>query len=323
MKAMVLTRYGSPKDLRLQEVAKPEPRDHEVMVKVRATTVNDYDWALVRGKPRVYRLIFGLVRPRVKVLGAEVSGTVEATGRDVRGFEPGDHVYGDVSETGFGGFAEYVCTHERALTRKPPDMAFEQAAALPHASMLALQGLVDVGRIRPGERVLINGAGGGVGMIGVQIAKQFGAEVTGVDRDFKLEALRSIGFDHVIDYQRDDFTRGGQRYDLILDTKTTRSPFRYLKALNPGGRYVTVGGDLPRLLQFLCLKPLISATTKKALRIVVLKPNKDLDYVNDLFEKSGLKFLIDGPYPLEDVAQAIQRFGDAGHIGKIVITIAD
>jgi len=323
MKAMVLTRYGSPKQLRLRELARPEPRDHEVLVRVHATTVNDYDWALVRGKPRLYRVIFGLFRPRVKVLGAEVSGTVEATGRDVRGFQPGDHVYGDVSETGFGGFAQYVCTHERALIHKPPEMTFEQAAALPHAAMLALQGLVDVGRIRPGERILINGAGGGVGMIGVQIAKQYGAEVTGVDRDFKLEAMRSIGFDHVIDYKREDFTRGRQRYDLILDTKTTRSPFRYLKALNPGGRYVSVGGKLPRLLQALCLRPLLSAATGKAVRIVALKANKDLAYVNDLFERSGLACPIDGPYPLEDVAQAIQRFGEARHIGKIVITIAE
>ncbi|MFQ5570579.1 MAG: NAD(P)-dependent alcohol dehydrogenase [Rhodothermales bacterium] len=213
MKAIVLTRYGSPDVLRLEEVAKPEPRDDEVLVKVHATAVNDWDWSFVRGKPYIYRLMFGLVRPRVAILGVEVAGIVEATGNHVAKFQPGYHVYGDISEAGFGGFAEYVCVSEDALSRKPPGMTFEQAAALPHAAMLALQGLVDLGRIRQGESVLINGAGGGVGTIGVQIAKQFGAEVTGVDSALKLDMLRSMGFDHVIDYQREDFTRNGQLYD--------------------------------------------------------------------------------------------------------------
>lgn len=323
MKAVVLRRYGSPSDLHLEEVPRPEPRDDEVLIRVRATTVNDYDWAIVRGRPRLYRLIFGLVRPRVKVLGAEVSGTVEATGKDVERFRPGDHVYGDISEAGFGGFAEHVCVPERALSIKPPGMTFEQASALPHAAMLALQGLVDVGRIRQGERVLINGAGGGVGTLGVQIAKQHGAEVTGVDRGFKLDALRSIGFDCVVDYERQDITRGGERYDLILDVRTSRSPLRYLEALRPGGRYVTVGGQLPRLFQILCAKPFVSLASGKSLHIVTLKPNKDLGYVNDLFEASGLEPVIDGPYPLRSVGEAIQRFGDAKHIGKIVITVSE
>ncbi|MFQ5571717.1 MAG: NAD(P)-dependent alcohol dehydrogenase [Rhodothermales bacterium] len=322
MKAIVLTRYGSPDVLRLEEVAKPEPRDDEVLVKVHATAVNDWDWSFVRGKPYIYRLMFGLVRPRVAILGVEVAGIVEATGNHVAKFQPGYHVYGDISEAGFGGFAEYVCVSEDALSRKPPGMTFEQAAALPHAAMLALQGLVDLGRIRQGESVLINGAGGGVGTIGVQIAKQFGAEVTGVDSALKLDMLRSMGFDHVIDYQREDFTRNGQLYDLILDTKTNRSAFRYLRSLNPGGRYVTVGGYLPWLLQVFCMEPLISRFSGKHVRIVALKPNKDLGYVNDLFETNGLDCVIDGPYPLSDVPEAVQRFGEAKHLGKVVITVA-
>jgi len=323
MKAIVLTHYGSPDQvLRLEEVPKPEPAEDEVLVRVRAAAVNDYDWCFVRGKPYLYRLMFGLMKPKVAVLGAEVAGTVEAVGSRVTTFQPGNHVYGDISEAGFGGFAEYVCVREDALCRKPPGMTFEKAAALPHAAMLALQGLVDVGQIQPGEKVLINGAGGGVGTIGVQIAKQYGAEVTGVDRAFKLDTLKSMGFDHVIDYQQADFTRSGQRYDLILDTKTNRSPMRYLRALNPDGRYVTVGGHLPRLLQTACMGPLINRFSGKQVRIVALKTNKDLGYVNDLFETKGLEFAIDGPYSLSEVPQAIQRFGEAKHTGKIVITVS-
>ncbi len=322
MKAIVLTRYGSPNVLQFREVAKPEPGEDEVLVKIRATAVNDWDWCFVRGKPYLYRLMFGLMRPRVAVLGAEVAGTVEATGNGATNFQPGDHVYGDISEAGFGGFAEYVCVRQDALGRKPRGMTFEQAAALPHAAMLALQGLVDVGQIRQGERVLINGAGGGVGTIGLQIAKQYGADVTGVDSAHKLDMLRSLGFDHVIDYRREDFTRNGQYYDLILDTKTNRPTSRYLRSLNPGGRYVTVGGHLPRLLQAFCMGPLISKVSGKQVRIVALKPNKDLDYVNDLFETNGLECVIDGPYRLSDVPQAVQRFGEAKHVGKVVITVA-
>ena len=322
MKAIVLTRYGSPDVLQLEEVAKPEPEDDEVLIKVHATAVNDWDWCFVRGRPYIYRLMFGLLRPRVTVLGAEVAGTVEATGNGATKFQPGDNVYGDTSEAGLGGFAEYVCVREDALARKPSGMTFEHAAALPHAAMLALQGLVDVGQIRQGERVLINGAGGGVGTIGVQIAKRYGAEVTGVDSVLKLDTLRSLGFDHVIDYQREDFTRNGQCYDLILDTKTNRSTFRYLRSLNTGGRYVTVGGHLPRLLQVFCVGPLISRFSAKQVRIVALKPNKDLDYVNDLFETNGLECVIDGPYPLSEVPKSVQRFGEAKHVGKVVITVA-
>lgn len=321
MKAIVLTRYGSPDTLELQEVAKPEPGEDEVLVRVHTTSVNDWDWSFVRGRPYIYRLLFGLRKPKVRVLGAEVAGTVEAVGSRVTLFRPGDHVYGDISDAGLGGFAEYVCVREDALARKPPKMTFEEAAALPHAAMLALQGLVDVGRLRQGEEVLINGAGGGVGTIGVQIAKQFGAEVTAVDREFKLDALKEVGFDHIIDYRQVDFTRTGQRYDVILDTKTNRSPFTYLRALNPGGRYVTVGGQPLRLIQAVAMGPLFSATTGKRIRLVSLKPNKDLGYINGLFESGALKCLIDGSYPLTEVPQALRRFGEAKHVGKIVITV--
>ena len=243
MKAIVLTRFGSPDVLQLQEVSRPDPLDDEVLLKVHATAVNDWDWSFMRGRPWVLRLIFWLFKPRVKILGAEVAGRVEAVGKNVKRFKPGDEVYGDISESGFGGFAEYVAVPEDALAPKPATMTFQEAAALPHASMLAVQGLIDEGQIHEGKKLLINGAGGGVGTFGVQIAKLYGIETTGVDSGAKLDLLRSVGFDHVIDYEREDFTKNGQRYDLILDTKTNRSPFTYARSLNPDGRYVTVGGS--------------------------------------------------------------------------------
>jgi NADPH:quinone reductase-like Zn-dependent oxidoreductase len=321
IKAIVLSRYGSAADLTLEEIARPVPKDGQVLVKVHATSVNDIDWAFMRGKPHVYRLLFGVLKPKVAVLGAEIAGIVEAVGPGATRFQPGDQVYGDICEAGLGGFAEYVCVRDTALAHMPPGVSFHQAAALPHAGMLAWQGLVDVGRIREGERVLINGAGGGVGTLGVQIAKAYGCEVTGVDRDFKLPALESIGVDHVIDYRQVDFTEDGQRYDLILDARTTRSPLRYLRALNAGGRYVTVGGDLPRLLQILFLGPGIAKTTGKRVRIVALKPNKGLDHLHGLIESRGLRCVIDGPHGLADVPSALERFGAARHVGKIVIAV--
>ena len=322
MKAIVLTRYGSPDVLEIAEVAKPAPKDDEVLIKVHATSVNDWDWCFVRGRPYLYRLMFGLLRPKVAVLGAEVAGTVEGTGKAARKFQPKDEVYGDISEAGFGGFAEYVCAREDALGHKPAGMTFDQAAALPHAAGLALQGLVEIGQLQQGERLLINGAGGGVGIIGAQIAKHMGAEVTGVDSAHKLQTLSSMGCDHVIDYQRADFTENGEHYDLILDTKTNRSTFKYLRSLSPRGRYVTVGGQLPRLLQAFCLAPFVSTFSGKRVRIVALKPNKDLGYINDLFEARKLRCVIDGPYGLSDVPRALQRFGEAEHVGKVVISVA-
>jgi len=322
LKAIVLSHYGPPEDLQLQDVDKPQPKDDEVLVEVHASSINDWDWCFVRGKPYVYRLMFGLSTPGCSILGAEVAGTVVAVGQQVTMFKPGDNVYGDLSESGFGGFAEYVCVPEHALASKPAGMTFEQAAALPHAAMLALQGLVDIGQLDRGEQVLINGAGGGVGTIGVQIAKQYNAEVTGVDSAAKLDMLRDIGFDHVIDYRIQDFTRDSQQYDLILDTMTTRSPFSYLRALKSGGRYVTVGGNVLRMLQLVCASWPIARFFRKQVSIVALKPNSDLSYINSFFETRGLRLEIDGTYALSEVPEAIARFGNAQHRGKIVISVS-
>jgi NADPH:quinone reductase-like Zn-dependent oxidoreductase len=266
-------------------------------------------------------MLSGLLKPKITIPGVDIAGRVEAVGRSVKRFQPGDDVYGDLSECRFGGFAEYVCADENALTLKPASMTFIEAAAIPHAAMLAVQGLRDIGQIQPEQKVLINGAGGGVGFFGVQIAKLIGVDVTGVDSLSKLDMMRSMGFDQVIDYAQEDFTKNGQQYDLILDTKTHRSTFDYVRALSPNGTYVTVGGSMVRLLQALFLGPWISKFSKKNIRIVALKPNKDLDYINELFEGGKVKSVIDGPYKFSEIPEAIRHFGEGKHTGKVVIAI--
>ena len=320
MKAVVYTKYGPPDVLKLREVEKPAPGDDEVLVQVHATSVNDWDWGLLQGVPFVNRLMYGLLKPKKQILGSDITGRVETVGKEVKRFQPGDEVYGDLSGD-WGGFAEYVCASEEFLARKPARMSFVEAAAIPQAAMLAVQGLIDHGKIQQGQRVLINGAGGGVGTFAVQLAKVYGAELTGVDSAEKLEMLRSLGFDHVIDYAREDFTRSGQEYDLILDVKTDRSPLDYARALSPGGTYATVGGSLVRIFQALVLGPFIALNGKRKIRIVGLKQNKDLAYMNELFEAGKVKPVIDRIYRLEELPEAMLRFGEPSHRGKVVITM--
>jgi len=321
MKAFIYREYGPSEVLSLEEVEKPSPGKTEVLVRVCATSVNDWDWALLRGEA-TNRLLNGLTRPkRHRILGGDVAGRVEAVGSEVSTFQPDDEVYGDLCNSGFGTFAQYVCAPAECLIKKPPGMTFEQAAAIPQAGMLAVQGLIDVGRIESGKTVLLNGAGGGVGTFALQLAKTHDVEVTCVDSAGKLDKLRELGADHVIDYRQLDFTRSGQRYDLILDPRTTRSPFDFVRALKPGGIYATVGGQIPRLLQVFLLGRLIGASTGKQIRIVALKPNKDLAFVNDQFEAGNLAPVIDGPYRFEDIPAAMSHFGSADHTGKIVITM--
>jgi NADPH:quinone reductase-like Zn-dependent oxidoreductase len=320
MKALVHDRYGSPDVLQIKDVEKPTPKSDEVLVKVHAVSINDWDWGLLRGADFVNRLICGLFKPK-KIVGSDIAGRVESAGRDVERFKPGDAVYGDLCRSGFGGFAEYVCAPQDAFTSKPTQMTFEQAAAIPQAGMLALQGLLERGPLRPGLSILINGAGGGVGTFAIQLAKLHQVEVTGVDSAAKLDMLRSIGFDHVIDYEKEDFTRTGKCYDLILDVKTNRSPSEYARALNPNGTYATVGGSLPRLLQVLLAGAFIRRTSRKNLLLVGLKPNKDLAYLNELFEAGRFVPVIDGPYKFRDAPEAFRLFGAAKHKGKIVITM--
>jgi NADPH:quinone reductase-like Zn-dependent oxidoreductase len=277
---------------------------------------------MMQGAPFVMRLFNGFFTPKVRVIGCDIAGRVEAVGDDVKTFRPGDEVHGDLCRSGFGALAEYACAPETILARKPAGMTFERAAAIPQAGMLAVQGLIDVGRIRRRQKVLLNGAGGGVGTFALQMAKLYDAEVTVVDKHGKLDMLRAMGADYVIDYLEEDFTRSGKTYDLILDTKTNRSPFAYARALNPDGTYVTVGGSLLRLLQILVLGPALSRLYHRHVRIVALKPNKDLAYMDELFEAGKLAPVIDGPYPLADVREAFRLFGTGDHKGKIIVTMA-
>ncbi|WP_297764964.1 NAD(P)-dependent alcohol dehydrogenase [uncultured Muriicola sp.] len=324
MKAYTIKNYGEPeKVLRLIEVEQPRPKNTEVLVKVCATTINDYDWCITTGKPFAYRLIFGVFSPKKKlsIPGMEVAGIVEQVGNDATKFKAGDAVYGDISEFGFGSFAEFLCIDEKALTLKPDSMSFEEATSIPHAAMLALQGLRDVGQIKDRQKILINGGGGGVGSIGIQIAKLYNADVTGVDTGEKLKAMKTQGFDNVIDYKKEDFTKSDQQYDLILDCKTTRSLWKFLKVLKPEGKYVSIGGRSGKLLQMLYMSPILKLCSKKRVHMVMLKTNNDLDYINQLYKDNKMNCVIDGPYSFDKIPWAIKRFGDALHNGKIVISV--
>ncbi|HLO58531.1 MAG TPA: NAD(P)-dependent alcohol dehydrogenase [Bacteroidales bacterium] len=321
MKAVVLEKYGSPEFLKIKEVEKPVPGEDEVLIKVHAAALNDWDWQVICAKSLANRIMFGFFKPRINILGCDIAGHIEAVGPKVRKFRPGNEVYGDLCECGFGGFAEYVTAKENALAFKPAGMTFVQAAAIPQASMLAVQGLIDGLKIKPGQKLLINGAGGGVGTFGVQIAKLFNLEVTGVDCAEKLEMMRSMGFDQVIDYAKEDFTKNKKKYDLILDNKTSRSLFDYSRSLAKDGKYVTTGGNNGRLLQVVFFGWIVGRIKKKKFQLVILKPNKDLAYINELFETGRIKPVIDTEYPLEDLANAFHYFGAGHHKGKVVVRV--
>lgn len=322
MKAIVFTRYGPPDVLQLEEVAEPTPKDDEVLIRIYAASVNSWDWDLLRGTPFVNRLMAGLLKPkRIRILGCDIAGRVEAIGKNVKQFQPGDEVFGDLSRCGWGGFAEYVCASENALALKPACLTFEEAAAVPQAGLLALQGLRDKGHIRSEQKVLINGAGGGVGTFAIQIAKMSGADVTGVDHTAKLEMMRSLGADHVIDYTHEDFTKNGQQYDLILDVTAYHSIFDCKRALSPGGIYVMVGGSSAQANQVIFLGPWISMIGGKKMGLLLHKPNKGMAFMKELLEAGKVVPVIDRRCPLEEVAEALRYLGE-GHVkGKVVITL--
>lgn len=323
MKAMLYTEYGLPDVLRLAEIEKPTPQDNEVLIKVQAAAVNAADWHLLRGVPFMLRLQFGLLKPKNQILGADVAGWVEAVGRNVKQFQPGDAVFGDSSGCGFGGFAEYVCVRENVLALKPDPMTFAEAAAVPMAAVTALQGLRDKGWIQPGQKVLINGASGGVGSFAVQIAKSFGTEVTAVCSARNVEMARSLGADHVIDYRQEDFTRNGQGYDLILAANGHRSLSDYKRALNPKGICVVSGGSMGQIFQSLLLGPLMSMTGDKKIGNVMATPNqKDLAFIKELLAAGKVIPVIDRRYPLSETAEALRYLGEGHARGKVIITVA-
>ncbi len=324
MQAIIYTTYGSPDVLQLNDVEKPTPKDNEVLVKVHAASANPLDWHLMRAEPFLARLENGLLKPKNTKLGADVAGRVEAIGRNVTQFQVGDEVFGAISINELGGFAEYVCAPEELLALKPAMITFEQAAAVPIAAFTALQGLRNKGQIQPGQKVLINGASGGVGTFAVQIAKSFGTEVTGVCSTRNLEMVRSIGADHVIDYTQADFTKNGQRYDLIFDAVGNRSVSDYKRALSPNGICAVAGfTTLSRLFQVIFLGAWVSKTGSKKIGMMqTAKPNqKDLAFLKELLEAGKVVPVIDRRYPLREVADAI-RYLEAGHArGKVIITV--
>jgi NADPH:quinone reductase-like Zn-dependent oxidoreductase len=320
MKAILYDQYGSPDVLKLEEVEKPTPTDDELLIKVHAVSVNRSDWEGLRGKP-LYARLGGLQKPANKILGSDVAGRVELVGKNNSQFKPGDEVFGEMWDY-HGGFAEYVCTRGKAWTLKPTGMTFEEAAAIPQAGVIALQGIRDKGQVQPGQKVLINGAGGGAGSFAVQLSKLYGAEVTGVDNTGKLNFMRSLGADHVIDYTREDFTKNGKQYDLILDLVALRSVFDYKRALQPNGSYYAVGGSVATFFQILFIGPWIKRTAGRNIRILAVQRNReDLVDITELCETGRVVPVIDRRYPLSDVPEALRYLGEGRAKGKVVITV--
>jgi len=321
MKAIVYHNYGSPDVLKCEEIEKPTAGDDEVLVRVRAASVNPLDWHYMRGAPYIVRTQSGLRKPKATRLGRDVAGQVEAVGRNVTQFQPGDEVFG----AGRGALAEYVCAREKALALKPAHLTFEQAAAVPVAAITALQGLRDKGRIQPGQKVLINGAAGGVGTFAVQIAKSFGADVTGVCSTRNVDLVRSLGADQVIDYTREDFTQSGQRYDLLFDCMGNHSLSACGRAMSPRGICVAVGGPTSSSIVLLAdmLKALLWSKfgSQKVVSFIASINKDDLVVLKELMEAKKVTPIIDRRYTLSEVPEAI-RYLEEGHArGKVVITV--
>ncbi len=323
MKTVSFERYGGIEVLHLIDVDMPVPKENEVLIKVYAASLNDWDTGQSLSSPLFMRLFTGLLKPKPQFQrpGCDVAGIVESVGTEVDQLKAGDRVYGDLCVSGFRSFSEYVCVSENTLSRIPKGMSYEQAACLPQAGQLAVQGLIDVGKLQAGQRLLINGAGGGAGTIGVQLAKAIGCEITVVDKACKLDMLLALGADHAIDYEEKDFCTLNEQYDLIFDTRTTRSPFSHNKALAEGGQYVTVGGSMPRYLQSLILNPILSRVYGKSHRLVAQKPNKDLALLGEMFEKGKLLPVIDSVHDLSDFRTAYERFLSARQNGNVVIVM--
>jgi NADPH:quinone reductase-like Zn-dependent oxidoreductase len=323
MKAILQTKYGSPDVLQYKEVEKPTPNTEEVLIKVYATSVNTADCYILKGEPFLVRIMDGgILKPKYKIPGSDIAGQVEAIGKNVKQFQPGDEVFGNLSGFGRSGFAEYVCAPENALALKPDNISFEEAAAVPLAAVTALQGIRDKGQIRSGQNVLINGASGGVGTFAVQLAKSFGAEVTAVTSTKKLKMAHSIGADHVIDYTQEDFTKNGQHYDLIIAANGYHPIFDYKQALSFRGIYVMIGGSLTQMFQAILLGPLVSMTGSNKMGSVSLRPNQtDLVFMKELLEEGKIVPVIDRLYKLNEVPDAL-RYLEEGHaLGKVVITV--
>jgi NADPH:quinone reductase-like Zn-dependent oxidoreductase len=323
MKAIVYTEYGSPDVLQLKEIKKPIHKDDEVLVKIHAASVNSSDVSMSRGEPFLARLWSGILKPKYQILGSDIAGQVEAVGKNVKQLQPGDEVFGDISGCGWGGFAEYVSVPENTLALKPANLTFEEAATVPQAAVVAFQGLRDKGQIKSGQKVLINGASGGIGTFAVQIAKSFGTEVTGVCSTRNLDMVRSIGADHVIDYTQVDFTQNGQRYDLIFTVVGNHSIFDFKRALTPEGTYVGSVNSTALIFQAMLLGPFISMTGNKKFVSLMAQANKeDLVFLKELLKAGKVVPVVDRRYPLSEVPDAVRYYGEGHAQGKVIITMA-
>lgn len=324
MKAIVYEKYGSSDVLQYKEVQKPTPKENEVLVRVKAASVNAADWRMMKADPFLVRFYAGLFKPKkISILGADVAGTVEAVGQNVTKFRPGDEVFGDVFASGFGAFAEYKCGKEDEFVLKPSNISFDDIVALPLAGMTALHSLRDFGKIEAGQTVLINGASGGVGTFAIQLAKYFGAYVTAVCSTSKIGQAISLGADQAIDYTKEDFIQNGKKYDLIVGVNGYRSLSEYKSALNPKGRYVMAGGGSAQLFQALLLGPFISLRGSQKIIAASSEPNqKDLIFLSGLMESGKIKSVIDKRYKLEEVPQAIQYVEQGHAAGKVIITVS-
>ena len=321
MKTVKHTEYGSPSLLQFAEVAIPTPKDDEVLVKIHAVSLNAYDWHILTADIFLVRFEMGLTKPKATRIGADIAGRVEAVGKNVTQFKPGDEVYGDLASCGGGGFAEYVTAPASYIAHKPANLSFEKAAAVPMAAITALQGLRDVGKIQAGQKVLINGASGGVGTYAVQLAKYFGAEVTAVCSTRNVEMVRSLGADHIIDYKKENFTEANKKYDLILAVNGYHPLSAYKRCLRTNGIYAMAGGTSKQIFSAVLFGSLMSTQGKK-MGIVSAKPNqKDLNFMKEILEAEKVKPVIDKTYPLEEIAQALDYIGEGHARGKVVVTM--
>ncbi len=322
MKAAQFQIYGPPEGLKIVDLETPKPKEDQVLIKVHAVSLNAADAHLLRGEPFLSRLVFGLFEPKFKTLGADIAGTVEAIGKNITNFKVGDEVFGDLSENGFGGLAGYVCAKEKTLSLKPANISFAEAAAIPMAAVTALQALRNITPIQAGQKVLINGASGGVGTFAVQIAKTFGAHITAVCSTSKIDLARSLGADHVIDYTKEDFTQNGIKYDFILAVNGDRPLSEYLQALTPSGTFVVVGGSNRQLFQTMLLGPFKSiGSHKKNANLLAMPNTNDLTFIKELIETGKIKPVLDKTYSLNQIVEAFQYFESGRAKGKIIINI--
>ena len=321
MKAIYYDQYGTPDKLTLREIETPVPKDDEVLIRVHAASINSWDWDMIRGEP-VFVRMWGLFKPKHKIPGSDIAGRIEVVGSKVKKFKPGDDVYGDIFEQGWGGFAEYACAKEGQLVFKPAAMTYEHASAIPQAGLLALQGIRDCAKLQKGQHILFNGAGGGVCTLGLQIAKMLGSEVTVVDSADKLDVLKSLGADHVIDYRKEDYTNNGKTYDVIVDVVANRPLSNYKRALAPGGTFVMIGGSTLTILKMMIFGPMFSKGNRpdhKRLTLWGYKPSQGLDDMSRFFQEGKVIPVIDKVFSLAETADAFRYFASGAFKGKVVI----